>query len=72
MAPEARRLEEKQRQEAERAPHRWDRGKSVPVDRLETKSATGAAQRHHYGTVEVLDHSIQAWRSKRSMLGCEP
>lgn len=24
------------------------------------QSATGAAERHHYGTVEVLDHSIQA------------
>ena len=24
--------------------------------------ATGAAERHHYGTVEVLDHSIQAGR----------
>ena len=63
----ARKLEEKQRMEAERAPHRWAQGLkcSVPVDRLETKSATGAAERHHYGTVEVLDHSIQAHQEQQ-------
>eukprot|EP00435_Cladocopium_sp_Y103_P045721 s672_g13.t1 len=63
----ARRIEEQQRQNAERAPHRWSQGLkvSVPVDRLETKSASGAAERHHYGTVEVLDHSIQAQQEQQ-------
>lgn len=64
----ARRIEEQQRQQAERAPHRWSQGLkvSVPVDRLETKSASGAAlPRHHYGTVEVLDHSIQAQQEQQ-------
>jgi hypothetical protein len=42
----ARRIEEQQRQQAERAPHRWSQGLkvSVPVDRLETKAgARGGA-----------------------------
>ena len=62
---EARRLEEKQRQEAMRAPHRWDRGKSVPVEVLETKSNSGAAVRQAYGTVEVLDSSILAQQEQQ-------
>ncbi|CAK9025133.1 unnamed protein product [Durusdinium trenchii] len=63
----ARRIEEKQRLEAEKTPHRWSAAKrSVPVDRLETKCATGsAAERHHYGTVEVLDNSIQAHQEQQ-------
>lgn len=64
----ARRIEEQQRQNAARAPHRWSQGLkvSVPVDRLETKSASGAEPlRHHYGTVEVLDHSIQAQQEQQ-------
>ena len=47
---EARKLEEKQRMEAERAPHRWAQGLkcSVPVDRLETK-APGDGNGNGYG-----------------------
>ncbi|CAJ1349701.1 unnamed protein product [Effrenium voratum] len=65
----ARRIEEKQRLEAARAPHRWEAHngtrRSVPVHRLETKSASGAAERQHYGTMEVLDHSIQAHQEQQ-------
>ncbi|CAE7452862.1 TAGLN2 [Symbiodinium natans] len=65
----ARKIEEKQRLAAEKTPHRWEerdgQRRSVPVDRLETKSASGAAERLHYGTVEVLDHSIQAHQEQQ-------
>lgn len=65
----ARKIEEKQRLAAEKTPHRWEerdgQRRSVPVDRLEAKSASGAAERHHYGNVDILDHSIQAHQEQQ-------
>mmetsp|Transcript_9014 Transcript_9014/g.21571 ORF Transcript_9014/g.21571 Transcript_9014/m.21571 type:complete len:584 (+) Transcript_9014:24-1775(+) len=65
----ARKIEEKQRLAAEKTPHRWEERdghrRSVPVEKLETKSASGAAERCHYGNVEVLDHSIQAHQEQQ-------
>ena len=57
---QARRIEEQQRQNAARAPHRWSQGLkvSVPVDRLETKALEGLVMGHGLGVLGISGDGV--------------